>query len=294
MTQSVPGPEASLIRGFLWMSGAIMSFVAMGIGGRELSNNLSTLQILTFRSLVALLITILVISRVGWHVVKTEYKSLHFFRSIFHFGGQFGWFFGISLLPLSTVFALEYATPVWTAILAFIFLGERMHRARVLAILSGILGVLLILRPGLRIIDPASLIVIGAAFCYAVAYILTKTMIKTEHPLAILFYMNLIQLPIGFGLAVFVWVTPSMLDTQWIILVGVGGFFSHYCLARALQFADTLTVIPIDFMRLPIIATIGYFFYNELFEIVTLLGAVIIFIGTYYNIRYESARNKTI
>ena len=294
MTQPVPRPEASLIRGFLWMSGAIISFVAMGIGGRELSDNLSTLQILTFRSLVALFITILIILLVGWHVVKTEHISLHFFRSISHFGGQFGWFFGISLLPLSTVFALEYATPVWTAILAFIFLRERMHRARVLAILSGIFGVLLILRPGLRIIDPASLIVIGAAFCYAVAYILTKTMTKTEHPLAILFYMNLIQLPIGFGLAVFVWVTPSMLDIQWIILVGVGGFFSHYCLARALQFADTLTVIPIDFMRLPIIATIGYFFYNEPFEVITLLGAVIIFIGTYYNIRYESAHNKTI
>jgi drug/metabolite transporter (DMT)-like permease len=78
------------------------------------------------------------------------------------------------------------------------------------------------------------------------------------------------------------------------VLVGVGGFFSHYCLTRAFQVADTLTVIPIDFMRLPIIAIIGYFFYNETLETALLFGALIIFMGNYYNIRYEAVRNKSI
>lgn len=278
------------VQGCFWMSGAVVSFIFMGIGGRELSDTLSTFQILTFRSLIALSITILVVMNIGWHVVKTENISLHFFRSIFNFGGQFGWFLGISLLPLSTVFALEYTTLVWTAILALIFLDERMHHARILAIISGIAGVLLILRPGLRIIDPASLIVIGAGFCYAVAYILTKTMAKTEHPLAILFYMNLIQLPFGLLMASFVWVEPSIEDIHWIILIGLGGFSSHYCLTRAFKVADTLTVIPIDFMRLPVIAIIGYLFYNESIDVVILFGALVIFIGTYYNIHYESVK----
>ena len=291
MIWSLSRPVKPLFQGFFWMSGAVLSFIAMGIGGRELSDNLSTFQILTFRGLIALIITIMFIVHAGWFVIKTQNLSRHFFRSMFNFGGQFGWFLGISLLPLSTVFALEYTTLVWTAILAVIFLSERVHHARVLAIVSGIAGVLLILRPGLRIIDPASLIVIGAGFCYAVAYILTKSMAQTEHPLAILFYMNLIQLPVAFLMASFVWVVPSILDIHWIIIVGLGGFSSHYCLTRAFQVADTLTVIPIDFMRLPIIAIIGYVFYNEPFEIIILIGALIIFIGTYYNMYYESVQN---
>ena len=294
MGQANTLPMPSLIQGTFWMSGALLSFVSMAIAGRELSYTLDIFQILTFRSLIALLITILVIIWVGWHVVKTDHIYVHFFRNIVHFGGQFGWFLGISLLPLATVFALEYAIPVWTALLAVLFLGERMHHARVLAITCGIAGVVIILRPGLNVIDPAAFIVIGAAFCYAVAYITTKSMTKTEHPLAVLFYMNLIQVLLAVIPASFVWITPSLSDVKWIILVGIGGFFSHYCLTRAFQVADTLTVIPIDFMRLPIIAIIGYFFYNEGLEIALLFGAVVIFVGNYYNIRYESVQNKSI
>jgi drug/metabolite transporter (DMT)-like permease len=105
--------------------------------------------------------------------------------------------------------------------------------------------------------------------------------------------MNLIQILLAVIPASFVWITPSLLDVKWILLVGIGGFFSHYCLTRAFQVADTLTVIPIDFMRLPIIAIIGYFFYNEGLEIALLFGAVVIFVGNYYNIRYESVQNKS-
>jgi len=286
--------DPSLILGFFWMSGAVISFIGMAIAGRELSDTLDTFQILTFRSLVALAITVIVIIQVGWHVTRTEHIYKHLFRNLFHFGGQFGWFLGVSLLPLATVFALEYVTPVWTALLAVIFLGERMHHARVLVICFGIFGVIIILKPGLNIIDPAAFVVIGAAFCYAVSYISTKLMTETERPLTILFYMNLIQFPLGLLFASFNWVMPTIPDIKWILLVGVGGFFSHYCLTRALQVADTLTVIPIDFMRLPIIAIIGYFLYNETLEVTLLFGALIIFLGNYYNIRYEKILSKSI
>ena len=286
-------PEASPVQGFLWMSGAMVSFVGMAIAGRELSDTFNTFQILTLRSFVALLITVLVVTRVGWHVVKTQHIYFHFFRNLFHFGGQFGWFLGISLLPLATVFALEYTSPVWTALLAIIFLGERLHRGRILAICCGIVGVILILRPGSGVIESASFIVIGAAFCYAVSYISTKSMTKTETPLAVLFYMNLIQFPLGLVPALFSWIAPSFTDLPWIFLVGVGGFFSHYCLTRAFEVADTLTVVPLDFARLPTIAIIGYFFYGEVLEYALLLGALTIIVGNYYNLHYESGKDKS-
>ena len=274
------------------MSGAVISFVGMAIAGRELSDTLNTFQILAFRSLVALLITILLVSHVGWDVVNTGRIKFHLLRNLFNFGGQFCWFLGISLLPLAVVFALEYTTPVWTAVLAVFFLRERLHRGRIFAVFCGIIGVLIILRPGLGIINLASFIVIGAAFCYAVSYIATKSMTKTEKPLAILFYMNLIQLPLGLVPSYFSWTTPELFDVPWILIVGMGGFFSHYCLTRSFEVADTLTVIPLDYARLPVIGILGYFLYNEELLVTLFLGALIIVIGNYYNLRYETSVNK--
>jgi drug/metabolite transporter (DMT)-like permease len=283
---------ASLTQGFLWMTGAVLSFLAMAIAGRELSDTMNTFQILTFRSVTALTITVLIVMRIGWEEVKTERLPFHFMRNLFHFCGQFGWFLGISLLPLATVFALEFTIPVWAALLAVLFLGERIHHGRVLAIICGLTGVIIILKPGANMIDPAALIVVGAAFCYAISYITTKSMAKTERPLAILFYMNLIQLPIGLVPAAFSWVIPTLGDAPWILLVGVTGLSSHYCLTRAFQVSDALTVIPIDFLRLPLVAVIGYIFYSETLEMALFFGAIIIFAGNYYNIRYEAVLIK--
>ena len=275
------------------MSGAVISFVGMAIAGRELSSTFNTFQILAFRSLVALLISVLAVNYVGWGILKTKRIKFHLFRNLFNFGGQFCWFLGISVLPLAVVFALEYTTPVWTAILAVFFLRERLHRGRILAVSFGVIGVLVILRPGLGIIDLASFIVIGAAFCYAVSYIATKSMTKTEKPLAILFYMNLIQLPLGLVPSYFTWIMPELFDVTWILVVGMGGFFSHYCLTRAFEVADTLTVIPLDYARLPAIGIIGYFLYNEQLLVTLFLGALIILIGNYYNLRYETSALKS-
>jgi drug/metabolite transporter (DMT)-like permease len=292
MNQPSLAAKASLTQGFLWMSGALLSFIGMAIAGRELADTMNTFEILTFRSAIALAITVVFVMHSGWHEIKTERLRFHFVRNLFHFGGQFGWFLGISLLPLATVFALEFTIPIWAALLAVVILGERLHHARLLAIVCGLTGVVIILKPGANVVDPAALIVIGAAFCYAVAYISTKSMTKTERPLAILFYMNIIQLPLGLVPAVFSWVAPTMGDVPWILMVGVTGLSSHYCITRAFQVADTLTVIPIDFLRLPLIAIIGYFFYSETLEMALVVGAIIIFAGNYYNIRYEAGLLK--
>jgi len=275
------------------MGGAVLSFLFMAIAARELSDTMNTFEILTFRSIVGLVITVAFIMRAGWHEIRTERLRLHLLRNFFHFGGQFGWVLGISLLPLATVFTLEFTIPVWAALLAVIVLRERLHHARIIAIICGFGGVLLIMKPGAEVVDLASLIVVGAAFGYAVAYIATKPLVLTDTPLAILFYMNLMQLPFGLVPAIFTWVPPTLGDAPWIILVGVSALTAHYCVTRAFQVADTLTVIPLDYLRMPLVAVIGFFFYQESIELTLLAGAVVIFAGNYYNIRYEAKLIKS-
>ena len=293
MTQKPAADTASLIQGFLWMGGAVLSFLIMAIAVRELSDTMNTFEILTLRSIVGLAITFAFVMRFGWYEIRTERLKLHLVRNVFHFGGQFGWFLGISLLPLATVFTLEFTIPVWAAMLAVIVLRERLHHARIIAIICGFGGVLIIMKPGAEVVDLASLIVVGAAFGYAVSYITTKPLVVTDSPLAILFYMNLMQLPFGLVPAIFTWVQPTTNDVLWIVLVGVTALTAHYCVTRAFQVADTLTVIPLDYLRMPLVAVIGYVFYQESFELTLFAGAVVIIAGNFYNIRYEAILIKS-
>lgn len=274
----------------LWMSGTLISFAAMAIGGRELSTQLSTFQILFFRSVIGLLIISFLLWRSNWRQIVTKEFRVHALRNIAHFGGQFGWFYGIAIIPLAEVFALEFTVPVWTVLMATVLLGEKITRERVTAITLGMLGVLLILRPGLAVTSPASLAVLGGAFCYALSHTLTRKLALVDTPLTILFYMTLIQLPLGFMTSIFHWTTPSVAMLPWIIVVGCAALSGHYCMARALTIADAIVVVPMDFLRLPLIAGIGAIFYGETLDWLVLAGGALMFTGNIVNIQAEEKR----
>jgi drug/metabolite transporter (DMT)-like permease len=271
----------------LWMSGTLVSFMAMAVGGRQLSGHMTTFQILFFRSLIGLIIVGFWLWRSNWQQVLTRHFRVHALRNIAHFGGQFGWFYGIAFIPLAEVFALEFTVPIWTAVLATMLLGERITRARVAAITFGVAGVILILRPGLAVINPASLAVLGGAFGYALSHTLTRKLAQVDTPLAILFYMTLIQLPLGLATSIFEWTTPSIAMLPWIVAVGVTALSGHYCMARALAIADAIVVVPLDFLRLPLIAVVGALIYHEPLDWLVLAGGGVMFTGNLINIRAE-------
>ncbi len=273
-----------------WMITAQLSFVGMAVCGRELSDTMGTFEILFLRSGVSIVILVAMLPRLGIINIQSRYIGLHLFRNFIHFGAQFGWFLGISLLPLATVFSLEFTTPIWSAALAVMFLGEKLNRGRIIAIVFGFGGVLVILQPGFAAIDIASLAVLGAAFGYAVTYIVTKKLAALDKPFAILFYMNLIQLPLGLAPALFDWVPPVVGDIPWILLVGITGMTAHYALAKAFMLVDATLIVPFDFLRLPLIAVVGFIFYIESVDMALFAGAIIIFAGNYYNIRIEARR----
>jgi len=278
----------------LWMSGTLFSFMAMAIGGRQLSGHLTTFQILFFRSLIGLLIIGFLIWRSNWQQIFTKHFKIHALRNVAHFGGQFGWFYGIAFIPLAEVFALEFTVPVWTAVLATILLGEQITRARVTAITFGVVGVILILRPGLAVVNPASLAVLGSALAYAFSHTLTRKLAQIDTPLTILFYMTLIQLPLGLVTSIFDWTTPTSAMLPWIMVVGVSALSGHYCMARALALADAIVVVPMDFLRLPLIATIGVTVYGEPLDWLVLAGGSLMFAGNLINIRAEQNRSRQL
>jgi drug/metabolite transporter (DMT)-like permease len=276
------------LRGALWMVGALLSFSLMAVSVRELLHTMGSFEILFVRSFVSLALLLLVLPRRGLAALRTRHFGLHVLRNGFHFAGQYAWVYAISLLPLATVFAIEFTMPVWAAALAMLFLGERLNPGRIVMLALGIVGVFVMLRPGVAVIQPAALVMLAGAFAYASTMIATKRLSERDSAFAILFYMGVIQLPLGLIPALPQWVTPGIRDLPWVFAIGAAGLVAHYCMTRAFRIADAMVVVPIDFLRLPLIAVVGVVFYGEPLDLTVMLGAAVIFAGTFYSIRRES------
>lgn len=250
----------------------------MAVGARELSGNVPIFQTQFFRSvvgLVCILFVFLIRSKKISPSVRTERFRFHMFRNVFHFFGQYCWFFGLGLLPLAEVFALEFTVPIWTIIIAAIFLGEKITIRKVVAIILGLFGVVIIVKPGYAIVDSASLVVLAAAILFSLSYSITKSLSSTEDPLTILFYMCLLQLPIGLVLSISDWEWPAAMEWCWLVLVGLTALSAHYCMTRAMIFAEITTIVTLDFLRLPLIALVGVLVYEEQFEISLIIGGLV-------------------
>lgn len=278
------------MRGVLWMSGAVLSFSAMAVAARELLQHMGPFQILFVRSAIMLAIVLVVIAQAEGAVTSTRRLPLHALRNVVHFGGQYCWVYAIGVLPLATVFAIEFTMPVWTAILAALILGERLTPNRIAMLALGLVGVLIILRPGFGLFHTGALVALLASLFYAGNMIATKRLTATDSPLAILFWMSVIQTPLSLLTALPQWVSPPAADLPWMFVMGLGSYTAHYCMTRAFKLADATVVVPIDFTRLPLIAVVGAVFYAEAFDPWIILGAGIIFAGTYYSLRLETRR----
>lgn len=267
------------------MLGTLLSFSFVAVAARELSSNFTIFQVLFFRSLIGLLACALLLQLAGWGQVKTRVFGQHAARNLSHFVGQYGWFYGITLLPLAEVFAIEFTTPLWTAIFAVWLLNERFNRARLIAIILGMSGTLLILRPGLAIIDTATLAVLIGAIGYGMTNIYTKRMAGNETALCILFYMCLVQLPISIVPAINNWVTPSgFIEWSLVTSIALLTLFAHFCMAKAMQYADAMVVAPMDYLRLPLITVVGWLMYNEQVSWLLFAGAALMLAGNLVNI----------
>lgn len=279
---------ASPLRAAAWMGGAVLSFLVMALSGRELSATLSTFQILCFRSVVGIVVVGALAWRAGAGVLRTERFGMHVARNVAHLGGQFGWFFAIAAIPLASVFAIEFTIPLWTALLAVPLLGERLGPQRIAALALGLAGVAMILRPGAGIVQPATLAALAGAVAYALSYLATKRLTPTEQPLTILFYMTLVQLPLALVGAAWTWQPPDWGDGTlwpWIVLVGVTALTAHYCIARAFALADIAVVIPVDFLRLPLVAMVGWMLYGERVDALAVAGMLTIVAANVLNLR---------
>jgi drug/metabolite transporter (DMT)-like permease len=268
------------------MAGWLTCLMVMAVAGRETTRELHVFQVMVIRSLLGLVLLVPLIRHSGGlKTMRTDHLWRHIFRNAAHYGAQFSWLMALSLIPLAQVVSLEFTMPIWTAMLAATFLGERVGLWKGSAVALGLVGVTIIVRPFNGSVGSGQLIALAAALGFAVSVIMVKVLTRTESALSIIFWMMLIQSAIGLIPALVVWQWPPLHLWPWLFVIAFVGTYSHYCMTRALQHADTTTVVPMDFLRVPLTALVGWVLYAEHIDLLTALGAGLILAGNLLNLK---------
>jgi drug/metabolite transporter (DMT)-like permease len=279
------------------MVGWLSLMLILVVAGRETTRELNVFQIMELRSIIGFFMLYpLIRANGGFAAMKTSRPLQHLARNLVHYGAQLGWFFALTLIPIAQVVAIEFTMPIWTAVLAASFLGERITVWKVSAIVLGVIGVFMIVRPATGEINPGQLIALGAAVGFSISIIMMKSLTRTDSTFTIIFWMLVIQSAAGFFPSLYVWIWPSAYVWCWIVVIAFCGTFSHYCLARAMLYADATVVVPMDFLRVPLTATVGWLLYAERLDLFTVLGATLILTGNLLNLKAAepvAARVKT-
>jgi drug/metabolite transporter (DMT)-like permease len=268
------------------MAGWLALMLVVAVAGREATRELNVFEVMEARSTLGLLMLCpLIRLNGGFAAMRTSRPLQHLGRNLTQYAGQLGWFFALTLIPLGQVVSIEFTMPIWTAILAAGFLGERMTAAKILAIVLGVVGVVVIVRPAAGAVNPGQLIALAAAVGFGISVAMMKSLTRTEKTVSIIFWMLVIQSAAGFFPTLYVWRWPSPQVWGWLAVIGFCGTFSHYCMARAMLHADATVVLPMDFLRVPLTAAAGWLIYSERLDLFTVLGAALILTGNLLNLR---------
>ena len=284
----------SILKAALWMIGWMVLMLSMAVFGRELTREVNTFLVMELRALIGIVLLYpLVHAAGGLSAMKTAHPFRHIARNTVHYFSQYAWFIALNLIPLAQVISIEFTMPIWTAILAVLFLGERMSVWKVAAVVLGLVGVLMIVRPHAGEANIGQLWALAGSIGFAISLVMVKGLTRTESVLRILFWMLIIQAILGAIPAWWVWQpVPSHL-WGYVLAVAICGTFSHYCMTRAMLYADATVVVPMDFIRVPATAIVGWLIYSEGIDVFTVSGATLILLGNLLNLKKQTQAGET-
>lgn len=295
-SRAAPKPLPAVLKGGLWMMSAAMSFTIMTALIREAAHSgIHPFEIAFMRSLINLLLMVPFVVRTRGAGLRTSNHVSYMFRGLCGVVFLTTYFTGAAMVPVADSQALVFTSPLWAALLAVLFLGERMRLRRVTALVVGFVGALIILRPGIIEISLGALLILAGALANATSNTIVKHTTRWDHPDTPVVYLMLYVTPAMFLPALFVWVWPSLSD--FLVMVGVGFFatLNQRFVSRALASTDATAVLPFDFARLPFAALIGFAAFGEFPDLWVWVGGAVIFGASVYIARREArAARQTI
>ncbi len=286
-------PDSLKGAGYMFASAMSIS-AANGMVVHVSSTGLHAFEIAFFRQLVGAIMMTALTLRQGFRHFYTKRINLHILRSILNAFALLAYFYGLSLEPLSKVVALSLTAPLFATLGAVLFLKEKMTVHRWIALALGILGALIILRPGVQAVSLGAILILLSNAAWAVALIVIKKLTETDSAITIAIRAVYFQVPISLIAAIFVWKGPNFDQFWWLVAIGLAGTAAQIFLGDAFRRADATVVLPVDFTKIFYASLIGYFFFDQVPEISIWIGAFIVFGAVFYNAWQERAARRKI
>jgi drug/metabolite transporter (DMT)-like permease len=273
---------------------SIVLFSIMVIFIRKASENLHILEVVFFRNLLALIVMLPILKTIGFTAIKMNNTRLFFMRGFVGAIGMIAGFTCLTLIPLAQATAISFSQPLFITIGATIFLGEIIKARRIAAIIVGIIGMLIIVQPGFNSLSFGIMLAIISALALSVNALIVKKLTLTDTPHAIIIWMVVMLIPITLIPAILVWEWPSF--ETWLYLWGIAilGTLAHFAWTKSYAMADITSLEPIGFIKLPIMALLGWMIFSEIPGTWTWIGGLIIFMSTVYISNREAKATNSL
>ena len=275
-------PASNALRGIGFMVLACVFFGVMHVGVRHVTQSIHPFEAAFFRNVFGLLVLAPSFITHGWRPLRTRRFGLHCVRAALNVVAMLSFFYALSITPVVLVQALAFTSPLFTAVLAVLILGERLRVRRITAIAVGFAGTLLIIRPGVQPIELGPVLVLVSSAVWGYVVILIKSLSRTDSAVTITAYMVLLMSPMTLVCALFVWTWPSVGELAVLAAIGISGTLAQMCMTQSLRLTETTVVLPFDFTKLVWSALFAWLLFGELIDSWTLLGSLVIFSGGLY------------
>ena len=268
------------------------SAAIMVSGIKILSNELNAFILVFYRCFFGLIIILPFLFLQKFKDLKTHNIKLQFLRCSINFYSMISWFIAIGTLQLEKAAAIGFTTPLFTTLLAIIFLGEAIKFHRITALIVGFIGILVIVRPGFIVMESGVLWLLSATISFSFVLIIVKKITEKDTSLTTAFYHMFFLTPPTFIISLFYWQNISFIQFIIFTVVAIFGFITQISSNQALKMSDASFVMPLQFTNLIWLSFIGYILFSEIPNIWTWSGGIIIFLAVIYIVFRETVVKK--
>lgn len=279
------------LRGIAWMLLSTLCLASMHTTIQYIAADLHPFEIAFFRLFLALIVVMPFFWKHGTTPLKTNRFGLLALRGVLNVCAMGCFFTALSLAPLADVTALSFSAPLFATVLAIFVLKERAGWRRLVAILVGFAGTLIVLRPGFQEISLGYMLVVIATAFWGTCVVIIRELGKTESSVTITTYMSLVMAPIALVPAAFVWQWPTMEQFFWLAIIGICGGCGQMAFAQAMRHAETHVTMPFDYLRLLWVSLSGFILFGQVPDAFVWTGGTVIFASTAF-ITWRESRKR--
>lgn len=259
---------------------------------RHVTLELHAFEVVFFRNLFSVLFVLPWLAVAGFDRLRTGRSRLYASRSLTSLLAMLAWFYSVAHMPLAEATALSFTVPLFVTIGGALFLGERVRLRRWTAVAVGFAGVLIVVRPGVADVGPATFVLMFHCVAAAATTLQVRALAMKDSVLVVVAYMGLFLTPMALVPALFVWSWPSWTALGWLAVLGAVMTLAQLAMTRAFSLAPASAMMPYDYIRLPFTALLAWLLFGEVMDGWGWAGAAVIAGSALYTAHRDALQNR--